>query len=164
MQHILYGESMVILLLQIAPPKAYSTPKPMPYIDSTPINWSQMMLQPSSMANIGHCKILPQQICLWAHRLEVPFLAKKNSQNRSDFFARTCAEQNGHPCKRTPLVNKGHAKPFPPQKQGPRPIFHHASAQQNEPLLHKIGEEQWPKIHSACTSSLFVVHIRTYVA
>ena len=36
-----------------------------------------MMLQPSSMANIGHCKILPQQICRWAHRLEVPFLAKK---------------------------------------------------------------------------------------
>ena len=33
----------------------------------------------------------------WAHRLEVPFLAKNNSLNRSDFFARTCAEQNGHP-------------------------------------------------------------------
>ena len=37
-------------------------------------------------ASIGHCKIWDQQICLWAHRVEVPFLAKKNCPNLTNFF------------------------------------------------------------------------------
>ena len=74
-----------------------------------------MMLQPSSMANIGHCKILPQQICLWAHRLEVPFWPKKIVKIEVTFLREpvrnrmvTRAWPSFSPCRRPKYHRWGH--------------------------------------------------------